>query len=280
MSLRNEPLISIIIPFLNPGSWLGEAIESVIHQTYTNWELILVDDGSVEKDTDLAKLYAVNSSGRITYMEHDGHLNRGLTASRNAGIALSTGQFVAFLDADDCWLPDKLVNQLAVFMRYPQVQMICEASVFWYSWRLSDEKDYVQEIGVEAGLYQPPQLMKQLYPLGEGQPPCPSGILITKDALLRAGGFEATFSGIYQLYEDQAFLSKVYAREIVYISGEANNKYRKRDDSMSSAAGDESLYKEVRLFYLAWLEKYFLQSSSTSPLVKELINAFRRKLHA
>jgi glycosyltransferase involved in cell wall biosynthesis len=278
--ISNEPLISIIIPFLNPGSWLAEAIESVIDQTYPNWELILVDDGSVEHDTDLAKLYAMSSSGRITYMEHDGHLNRGLTASRNAGIALSNGRFVAFLDADDCWLPHKLAKQLGIFKQFPEVQMICEASIFWYSWKLSDEKDYVQEIGVEEGVYQPPQLMKQLYPLGEGQPPCPSGIMITKDALLRAGGFETAFSGIYQLYEDQAFLSKVYAREIVYISGKANNKYRKRDDSMSSAAGDESLYKEVRLFYLDWLERYFLQSSSTSPVVEELINAFRRKLHA
>jgi glycosyltransferase involved in cell wall biosynthesis len=276
----DEPLISIIIPFLNPGSWLAEAIESVIHQTYANWELILVDDGSVEQDTHLAKTYALNYPARIKYTEHEGHVNKGLTASRNAGIALSNGQFVTFLDADDCWLPNKLAKQRAIFKEFPAVQMICEASIFWYSWKLSDEKDYVQEIGVEEGIYHPPQLMERLYPLGDGQPPCPSGIMITKDALLRASGFETTFSGIYQLYEDQAFLSKVYARENVYISGEANNKYRKRDDSMSSAAGNESLYKEVRLFYLDWLERYFLQSSSTSPVVEELINAFRRKLHA
>jgi hypothetical protein len=102
--------------------------------------------------------------------------------------------------------------------------------------------------------------------------------MVTKAALLRAGGFEEAFSGIYQLYEDQAFLSKVYAREVVYISGEANNKYRKRADSMSSAAGNKSLYRDVRLFYLEWLEKYFLQSSSVPPVVKELIGSFRSKI--
>jgi glycosyltransferase involved in cell wall biosynthesis len=278
MSLRNEPLVSIIIPFLNPGSWLAEAIESVIHQTYATWELILVDDGSEKEHTDLAKAYAMNSLNRIKYIEHDGHRNKGVTASRNAGIAIASGSLIAFLDADDCWLPNKLAKQLAIFRQYPQVQMVCEASLFWYSWKSSTEKDYIQEIGTEPGVYQPPQLMKQLYPLGDGQPPCPSGIMVTKAALLRAGGFEEAFSGIYQLYEDQAFLSKVYAREVVYISGEANNKYRKRADSMSSAAGNKSLYRDVRLFYLEWLEKYFLQSSSVPPVVKELIGSFRSKI--
>jgi glycosyltransferase involved in cell wall biosynthesis len=275
--ISNEPLISIIIPFLNPGHWLAESIESVIHQTYANWELILVDDGSVKKDTDLAKTYAVNSSGRIKYIEHEGHRNKGVTVSRNAGIATSIGEIIAFLDADDCWLPEKLTKQLLIFKQFPQVQMICEASRFWYSWKLSDENDYVQEIGAEPGVYHPTHLMERLYPLGVGQPPCPSGIMITKDAFQRVGGFETSFSGIYQLYEDQAFLSKVYAREIVYISGEANNKYRKRADSVSSAASDDNLYKQVRLFYLEWLEAYFLHSAS--PLLQNLIASFRQKLH-
>ncbi|MDQ6814422.1 MAG: glycosyltransferase, partial [Bacteroidota bacterium] len=232
-----------------------------------------------KKDTDMATAYAGKSHGRIRYIEHGGHVNKGLTASRNAGIATANGQFVAFLDADDCWLPEKLARQCAIFKQFPQVQMICEASVFWYSWKIWNEKDYVQLIGAGTGIHHPPHLMKQLYPLGDGQPPCPSGIIITKDALQRAGGFERTFSGIYQLYEDQAFLSKVYAREIVYISGEANNMYRKRNDSMSAAASNESLYKEVRMFYLKWLEEYFLKSSSAPPVIEKLINDFRRKLN-
>jgi glycosyltransferase involved in cell wall biosynthesis len=293
-STRNEPLVSIVIPFLNPGSWLAEAIESVIRQTYSNWELILVDDGSVEQDAALALAYANNAPGKITYMEHDGHVNRGLTASRNAGIARARGGFVAFLDADDCWLPNKLTHQVEIFNQFAEVQMICEASLFWYSWKTSDEKDnarevkthnvqdkdYLQEIGAEAGIYQPTQLMELLYPLGEGQPPCPSGIIITKDALQRAGGFETKFSGIYQLYEDQAFLSKVYAREVVFISNQANNKYRKRPNSMSSAASDEVLYRKVRLFYLEWLEQYFLKESSSDPRIEKLIARFRQKLEA
>ena len=70
------------------------------------------------------------------------------------------------------------------------------------------QADEFVEIGVPQGVYQPPLLMKYLYPLGDGQPPCPSGIIVNREALQRSGGFEERFSGIYQLYEDQAFLSK------------------------------------------------------------------------
>ncbi len=277
-SVVTEPLISVIIPFLNPGYWLVEAIESVLHQTYVNWELILVDDGSKKEDSEIALAYSEKFLEKIIYIEHDGHENKGLTASRNTGIAKAHGDLIAFLDADDCWLPEKLFNQLTILKQFPQVQMICEASIFWFSWKHPDEKNHVQLIGADAGVYKPPQLMELLYPLGEGQPPCPSGIMITKQALKRAGGFEKDFSGIYQLYEDQAFLSKVYAQEIIYISCEANNMYRKRNDSMSSAAKNEGLYKSVRLFYLEWMENYFLKSSSINPEIEKLINNFRQKI--
>ncbi|MEP6685061.1 MAG: glycosyltransferase family 2 protein [Parafilimonas sp.] len=274
----HTPLISVIIPFLNPGTWLTEAIVSVINQTYTNWELILIDDGSVEQDSNIAIAYSKEFPGKIFYVEHDGHVNKGLTVSRNVGIEKASGELIAFLDADDCWLPHKLTNQLEIFKCFPEVQMICEASCFWYSWKDAHKEDVVIQIGVPQGIYHPPELMKKLYPLGEGQPPCPSGIIIKKEALQRSGGFEERFSGIYQLYEDQAFLSKIYSKEIIYISAEAYNLYRKRDNSMSSAAGNEQLYKKVRLFYYAWLKEYFSKSLPVNDEIIQLIADFKNKL--
>ena len=67
----HKPLTSVIISFLNPGKWLIEAIESVLHQTYKKWELILVDDGSVKQDSDTAIAYAKKFPDRIFYVEHD-----------------------------------------------------------------------------------------------------------------------------------------------------------------------------------------------------------------
>src|SRR3954451_8103041 len=101
----NAPLISVIIPFLNPGIWLSEAIESVINQSYKNWEIILVNDGSVKEDSDIAIAYSKKYAHNIFYIEHEDHLNKGVTVSRNTAIAKASGEWIAFLDADDCWLP-------------------------------------------------------------------------------------------------------------------------------------------------------------------------------
>lgn len=137
--------------------------------------------------------------------------------------------------------------------------------LFWYSWQDSSHKDEITLVGTAAGIYNPPELMERLYPLGYGQPPCPTGIIITKEALERSGGFKESFTGVYQLYEDQAFLSKLYSEESIYISDEANNLYRKRRGSMSSASNDEELYQKVRLFYLEWLQQHFLHTGNVHP---------------
>lgn len=173
-----KPLVSVIIPFLNPGEWLTEAIDSVLSQSYFKWEIILIDDGSIEKDSVLAKSYSLRYPEKIKYIEHPGHINKGLTASRNYGISFSKGEYISFLDADDYWLPEKLSNQVELFNLFPEAAMICEASRFWYSWNDKNKEDIHVNVGAEPGLYQPCELTKKLYPIGIEQPPCPSGIII------------------------------------------------------------------------------------------------------
>lgn len=257
MEYTYKPLVSVIIPFLNCGSWLAEAIESVIRQSYTNWEIILVDDGSEEEHSVIAKQYSVENPEKIFYTDHPGHINKGVTVSRNVGISLSKGVFIAFLDADDCWLPGKLFHQIELFKKYPEAAMICEASIFWYSWQHPFANDAVVNVGVNSDvLYHPPELIKSLYPLGKGAPPCPTGIIIKKEAFDRSGGFEESFTGTYQLYEDQAFLTKIYLHENIFVSGAANNLYRKRAGSLTESANDEKHYKMVRRYFLDWLQGY------------------------
>src|ERR1700691_6786421 len=109
MSAR--PFVSIITPFYNTERFLQEAIESVLAQTYSNWELLLVDDGSTDGSTAIAHRYADRAPAKIRYLAHPGRENRGLSASRNLGIAGAGGEFLALLDADDVWLPQKLEQQ-------------------------------------------------------------------------------------------------------------------------------------------------------------------------
>ena len=274
MTLSPYPLVSVIIPFLNGGNWLAEAIESVISQSYPYWEAILIDDGSEEEATNIAKGYSYKYPEKIIYTDHSGHINKGVTISRNTGIRLSKGSFIAFLDADDCWLQEKLLHQVELFKQFPTAEMVCESSQFWYSWSNAKEEDAIVNIGVEPDrLYHPPELIKRLYPLGKGAPPCPTGIMIKKEAFKRSGGFEEAFTGVYQLYEDQAFLSKIYLHENVYVSGTANNLYRKRPGSLTESANDEKHYKKVRLFFLNWLKEYVKLHGIDDDTLMELITS-------
>ena len=92
------PLVSVVMPFLDGIHFLPEAIDSVVTQTYPEWELLLVDDGSTDGSSALARDYARGRPDRIRYLEHAGHANRGKSTSRNLGIAQARGELLAFLD--------------------------------------------------------------------------------------------------------------------------------------------------------------------------------------
>ena len=266
------PLVSVIIPFFNDSGWLIEALESVINQDYPAWEAIVVDDGSELQHSNIAKDFCSRYPAKIKYTNHDNHINRGVTISRNLGVAKSSGTYLAFLDADDKWFCDKLKNQIHLFKKFPAAQMICEASQFWYSWNNAEAEDIIIPIGVLPDtLYPCRSLIKNLYPLADGASPCPSGIIIRKSAFERSGGFEPAFSGIYTLYEDQAFLAKIYLNETIFISGSANNLYRKRANSMSSAVNDKTIYEKVRKFFLNWLELYLVDQNIKDVEISTLI---------
>lgn len=99
------PIISVIIPAYNSGPYLDEAVRSVVAQTFTDWECVVVDDGSTE---DLSRVEKMDPRVRLIRQE-----NRGTQAARNNAILNFTGEFVAFLDHDDIWLPTKLGKQMA-----------------------------------------------------------------------------------------------------------------------------------------------------------------------
>ena len=80
-------LVSVIIPFLNAARFLAEAIDSVIGQTYSEWELLLIDDGSADASSGIAQEYAAKHPGRIRYYTHPGGINRGMCTSRNRACA-------------------------------------------------------------------------------------------------------------------------------------------------------------------------------------------------
>lgn len=106
------PKVSVVIPTYNRGVFIGRAVCSVLAQTFTDFEIIVVDDGSAD-DTAKRVLELAQTDSRVCYLPHE--TNRGAQAARNTGIQAAKGQYIAFLDSDDEWLPEKLERQMVLF---------------------------------------------------------------------------------------------------------------------------------------------------------------------
>ena len=119
----DPPLVSVIIPTFNREACLGRAVDSVLGQTFIDFELIVVDDGSTDDTTGLLDTYG----DRLTRIRQD---NRGVSAARNAGIRICRGSLIAFLDSDDVWRPGKLERQVAFFHAHPRA-VACQTEEIW-----------------------------------------------------------------------------------------------------------------------------------------------------
>lgn len=194
--------VSVVIIFLNAEKFMTEAIESVFSQTYSNWEILLVDDGSTDKSTEIARNYAHEFPQKIYYFEHPGHENLGMSASRNLGLRNSKGEYLTLLDADDVFLPKKLERQVEILENNSEAAMVYGPSLYWYGWTGKEEdvkKDRVTKLGVVSDrIYRSVDLMR-LYLSGGGFIPCTCGLMARKKALIEVGGFEDSFKGLRKL---------------------------------------------------------------------------------
>lgn len=120
---RENPLVSVIIPTYNRGRIVKEAIDSVLAQNFTDFELIVVDDGSTDNTQDILSSYKKDI---IVFHQE----NKGVSSARNRGIVSASGQFIAFLDSDDLWLPKKLSIHVNFFNANPHA-LICQTEEKW-----------------------------------------------------------------------------------------------------------------------------------------------------
>lgn len=114
-----SPLVSVIVPSYNTAKYLPDAIDSILRQTYQNFEIIVVDDGSTDDTRDVMKAYAGNP--KVIYIHQE---NRGESGARNTGIRAARGELIALCDADDMWMPRKLEVQVPCFRDQPEVGVV------------------------------------------------------------------------------------------------------------------------------------------------------------
>lgn len=276
--MTDFPTVSGVLIFLNAKAFLREAIESVLAQTRHDWELLLIDDGSKDGSTGVARLYAQRYPSRIHYLTHHSGANRGKSRSRNLGIEKARGEYIAFLDADDVWLPSKLAEQVDRLSRHPEAFMLYGPTTYWHSWGPANQhRDYRGPLGVPADtLYFPPFLLTRYLERG-GIVPGLCSLLVRRSAVLELGGFEES---IQQLFEDQTLIAKLCLHGPVYVDSGCHDLYRQHPDSSSAQAVTDGLYHPWRpsvsqQAYLEWLAGYLAMHA---PQHERLRSAVRREL--
>lgn len=275
------PLVSAVIIFLDEERYLAEAIASVEAQTYPRWELLLVDDGSIDGSTDIARRAAETQPDRIRYLEHPGHANRGMSASRNLGIATARGRYVGSLDGDDTWLPDKLEHQVALLERNPRAAMAIAPLLRWRTWSGEpDAADLEDLMGVGRRKYgrhphagrvvDPPALARLM--LADDYF-IPGGALIRRDLLLAVGGYEEAFPG---MYEDAVAMLKIAVRHPVLVDDRIGYLYRMHPDSCTNRTSSSGEIDRARAHYLRWVGDHLREHELGSPgLQRDLRRALR-----
>ncbi|HEY7472236.1 MAG TPA: glycosyltransferase [Gemmatimonadota bacterium] len=275
MTSPGGPAVSVITIFLDAERFLEESILSVLDQTLGDLELILVDDGSTDGGTRIARSYAERFAGRIRCVEHAGHANLGMSASRNAGLRESRGRLVAFLDADDLWAPTMLEESVAFLEGHPGADLTYSGSTYWHGWTGRPEDaalDREWKPGVDTGvLFPAPTLLTRI--LGDGWlVPCPGTFLVRREFAHRIGGFEDRFR---RQFDDQAFLAKALLHGTAVVSDSIGHRYRQHRDSDGATAARAGIVAAARIDYFAWLDGYVRRHGFGDPALRRALDAAR-----
>jgi glycosyltransferase involved in cell wall biosynthesis len=211
-----KPQVSIIIPTYNRGWIIKEAIDSVLAQDYTEFELIVVDDGSTDHTSGVLDSYGKD----IKVLSQK---NKGVSAARNRGIAEASGKFIAFLDSDDLWLSQKLSVQIEFFNQRPDA-LICQTEEVWIrnGLRVNPKKRHKKP----SGMIFKPSLELCLV--------SPSAVMIQRSLFDRVGEFDETLPAC----EDYDLWLRISCRFPVHlIDAPLIIKRGGHDDQLSKGAG-------------------------------------------
>ena len=184
---RGGPLVSVIIPAYNAAGYIKEAVESVLAQTYRDQEIIVIDDGST--DSTAACVSTAFGDSVVVIRQSNG----GPSSARNCGIEAAKGKYIAFLDADDTWFPDKISEQVNLMERYPDVGMVFGNAVTLKD-GIKAEKSHFEQEGLDEAYFGDPIYYKEVF-----KKLFHKNIIMTQTVMVRAsvlektGGFNADF---------------------------------------------------------------------------------------
>lgn len=253
ISTSSAPAVSILMPFLDPGPYIGDAIASVQAQTFADWELLLIDDGTRDGSLALAQESA-ETDPRISVLPALSSGPLGPAAARNRALSAARGPLVAFLDADDLYEPGMIARHVELMARFRQAAMVYGPTYWWHP--DDPASDRIESMGTLTGrLHEAPSLLISVLLLCESPVPCTCAVTIRSDILRKAGGFDETF----RLYEDQTAWAHIMLDYPVYIDDANAARYRQHSKSVSaraSAAGDYYMHERhpARFRFLQYVD--------------------------
>jgi len=227
-----NPTVSVIIPTYNRAHLIGRAIQSVLNQTFQDFEIIIIDDSSTDNTDDIIKEFQKKDE-RIKYIKHN--KNKGGSAARNTGIKIAKGEYIAFLDSDDEWLPKKIEKQIKAMKILP---FDIWGGIYCGFYYIKNEKYRIVK-AIKKGILKKELLNKEL-DIGSS-----STILLTRDAINKIGLFDESFERhqdweylirffrYYKLYSLEEPLVKVYGhntpkgRDLIKIKKKYLSKFSK-----------------------------------------------------
>jgi len=211
------PRVSVIIPVFNGGKFIGQAIDSVLKQTFRDLEIVVVDDGSTDETPSVVAQF----SDRILYLRQE---NQGVSVARNTGIEAARGDYLAFLDADDVWLPHKLQRQVECLNKQSNVSAVgCGHYV-------ADRELNVLEEKIPLHSQSP---LDDLLLFRSNHGLCSSTLLVKKNVIYRVGNFDPSLS----TSADWDLAIRIAHRYEVAFVAEALVYYRQHDANMHQNVG-------------------------------------------
>ncbi len=240
------PLVSVIIPVFNGEPYLAEAIESILTQTLSNLELVIVDDCSTDSSAAIVRDYAGRDE-RVRLVQHD--RNQGSASARNSGIAASRGEFIAAMDCDDISLPQRLEKQVGFLRSHPDIGVL---------------GSFLQTASADMTRRQHHEYPQQhafivLYWILGGRTTMQGGVYMARrDVLLSVGGYEES----RQLVDDKELYSRLFLQTRFANLPEALYLYRQHDQQ-SSASATRRQQREIEDIAIRrrWLKRLCGQAS-------------------
>ena len=269
-----HPKISVIVIVLNGENFISEALESVAAQSFDEWELIIVDDGSSDRTREIALEFSSRHPFRTRVLEHPEAANRGMSASRNLGIEHARGMYTTFLDHDDVYEPEKLASMLAAAERHPDADAVIGPNSMWYSWNEESQPstDRPQILGITTEtVLDPPGMINGFL---SNSSTTPLGPLIRTETLRTLGGYDPAFKG---MHEDQVFMVRLMLRHPIVVIDDVLHRYRQHPESCVARTHANGRDKQARYRFLVWMKMELAGQDSRHPELEEQIEVQMRE---